>query len=46
MPNNTAESYAKMAEPVELAFCLWSQVDLRKDALNEGAHWRHLTNTI
>jgi len=34
MPDNTAVSCAKMAEPIDLLFGLWTWVDQRKQKLN------------
>jgi len=33
----------KTAEPMDLSFGLWTQMELRKQAV---AHWRHLANNI
>jgi len=38
-------SCAKMAEPIEMPFGLWTQMRPRKHVLHGGAHWRHLANT-
>jgi len=35
-----------MAEPIEMSFWMWIQMSPRKHALDGGAHWRHLVNTI
>jgi len=37
---------AKMAEPIEIPFGIWTRVDPRKHTLGRAAHWRHLANTI
>jgi len=42
----SAVSYAKMAEPIEMPFALWTRVGPRKHVLRGGAPWRHLLNTI
>ena len=39
-------SYAKTAEPIEMPFGIWTRVGPRKHLLGEGAHGRHLANTI
>ena len=46
MPDDTAVSCSKMAEPIEMPFLLWTRVGQRKHALHDGAHYRHLANTI
>jgi len=54
---HSALSCAKMAEPIDLQFRLWSRVGKRKHNFNRitqvapmcrhgRAHWRHLANTI
>jgi len=42
----TIVSPAKTAEPIEISFGIWTGVGPRKQVLDEGAHWRHLANTI
>jgi len=37
---------AKMSEPIEMPFGIWTQVGPGKHVLDGGAHWRHLVNTI
>ena len=39
-------SCAKIAKPFEMSFGLWTLIGPRKHVLHEGAHWRHLANTI
>ena len=39
-------SPAKMAEPIEMPFRLWTWVGPWKHVLDGGAHWRNLANTI
>jgi len=39
-------SPAKTAEPMEMLFGLWTRLGPRKHALDGGAHWRNLANTI
>ena len=39
-------SPAKTAEPIEMPLGVWTQVGPGKHALDGGAHWRHLANTI
>jgi len=39
-------SCAKMAEPIEMPFELWSRLGRRKHVLDWDAHWRNLANTI
>jgi len=39
-------SSAKVAEPIELSFGMWTRVGPKKHVLDKGAHWRHLANTI
>jgi len=39
MPDDTVASCAKMAEPLEMQFGLWSQVDRRKHAC---ITWEHI----
>jgi len=41
----SAVSCAKTAEPIEMKFGILRQVDPENHVLDEGAHWRHLTNT-
>jgi len=38
-------SPAKMAEPIEMPFGLWTRVAPRNHVLDGDAHWRHLANT-
>jgi len=56
MPDNTAVRYAKLAEPIEVPFELWTRVGPRKHKFNRirqvapmcthgKAHLRHLANT-
>ena len=35
-----------MAEPIEMPLVLWTRVGPWKHVLDDGAHWRHLANTI
>ena len=42
----TIVSPAKTAEPIDISFGIWTGVGPRKQVLDEGAHWRHLANTI
>jgi len=44
---HSAVSCAKMAEPIDMLFGLWTRVSPRKHAFGgvHSAHWRHLTNT-
>jgi len=44
MSDDTAVSWLKTAEPIEMPFLLWTRVGRRKHLLH-GAHWRHLANT-
>ena len=41
-----AMSCAKMAEPIEMPCGIWTWVSPSRHLLGEGAHWRHLANTI
>jgi len=41
-----AVSCAKMAEPIEMLFGIWTWVGPRKHVLDWDAHWHHLGNTI
>jgi len=57
IPDDTAVSCAKTAEPIDLPFGLWTLVGRRKHKFNRirkmasmcphgRAHWRHLANAI
>jgi len=48
MPDNNDVSCAQTAEPIEVAFGLWScGLGWMKGRTHcMGAHWRHLANTI
>jgi len=39
-------SPAKTAEPIEMLFGLWAQIDPRNHVLGSGAHLRRLLNII
>ena len=41
----SAVSSAKMAEPTDTLFGVWTQVGPRKHVLDGGARWRHLATT-
>jgi len=41
-----AASCAKVAEPIEMPFGMWTRVCPRKHYIRWGAHRRHLANTI
>jgi len=45
MPDETAMSCAKMAEPIEMPFGLWTRVVQRKHVLHGGGVLHHLANT-
>jgi len=46
MPDDTAVSSAKMAEPIKMPLGLRTRIGPGKDVLHGGgAHWRHLANT-
>jgi len=45
MYSNTAVSCAKMAEPIDMLFGLWTRVGPGKHVLRWGTHWRHMANT-
>jgi len=36
----------KTAEPIEMPFAMWTQLDPRKHVLDGGAHWHNLANMI
>jgi len=36
----------KMAEPIEIPFCLRTQASTRKHVLDRGAHWRNMANRL
>jgi len=36
---------AKTAEPIEMSFGIWTRAGPRKQAIDEGAHWRLVANT-
>ena len=42
----TLVSPAKMAEPIDMSFGLWTWVGPRRHVFDGGAHWRHLADTI
>jgi len=42
---HSAVSYAKMTEPIEMPFGLWTRVGPRKRVLHRGSRWRDLVNT-
>jgi len=44
MPGDTAMSCAKMAEPINMQFRLWTAMCPMKHVLNGGADWCHLAN--
>jgi len=46
MYRDSATSYAKMAELMEVPFGAWTQVSPVKHVLDGGTHWRHLANMI
>jgi len=41
----SAVTRAKMAEPVEMPFGMWTRLGPRNHVF-DGAHWRHLANTV
>ena len=42
----TTVSSAKTAEPIEVPFGGQTCVGLRNHELDDGAHWRHMANTV
>ena len=38
-------SSAKINEPIDMSFGLWTPVGTKNDVLDGGAHWRNLANT-
>jgi len=46
MLDNTAMSCAKIAEPIEFPFGLWTSMGPRKYVLHASANWRCLGDTI
>ena len=44
--SNSAVSCAKVAQPIEMPFGVWTRVGPRKHVLGGGAQWRNLANTI
>jgi len=45
MANRFTNGHPQTAEPMEMAFGMWTKVGPRKHVL-DGAHWRHLAITI
>jgi len=45
-PLQSAMSCAKTAEPIKMPYGMWTPVGPRNHALDDGAHWHHLANTI
>ena len=42
----TAACCAKMADPIQMLFGIWTLVGPWKHALDRGGHRRHLANTV
>jgi len=46
MPDDTAVSYAKMAEPIDLPFGLWTRLAERSTCSVVFARWRQCALTL